>query len=329
MGGMHADGTGTGPKDTGSHRPLAGKVAVVAGATRGAGRGIAEMLGQAGATVYCTGRSSRSQGGRAGAGQEAGQAEGGPGPAFILSRRPETIEETASRVDARGGRGIPARVDHTVEAEVAAFFDRVRSEQGRLDVLVNDVWGGDELTEWGKPFWELAMEPGFLMQRRAVLSHILTARHGAPLLIQRPGGLLVEITDGDSPRYRGNLFYDLAKSSTIRLALAMGEELKPKGVAAVAVTPGFLRSEAMLEHFEVTEADWRKGAEKDPHFIASETPYYVGRAVAALAADPRVMEKTGGVYTSWGLAREYGFTDIDGSRPDWGKHFAEHVAGAG
>lgn len=296
---------------------LRGKVAVVAGATRGAGRGIACMLGQAGATVYCTGRSSRA----------AGPAKRGAGLGpFVLAGRPETIEETAERVEAWGGRGLPVRVDHTSEREVAALFDGVRREQGRLDILVNDVWGGDELTEWGKPFWELSMEKGLLMQSRAVHSHILTARYGAPLLIEVGSGLVVEITDGDSAGYRGNLFYDLAKASAIRLALGMAEELKPKGVTALALTPGFLRSEAMLEHFGVTEANWKEGAGKDPHFIASETPFFVGKAVAALAADPRVSRKAGGVYTSWGLAEEYGFDDMDGSRPDWGRHFAEHVA---
>lgn len=308
-------------------RKLTGKVAVVAGATRGAGRAIACCLGEAGATVYCTGRSSKSGSvpdagpHRAATGADPAP-EGGPGPAFILSRRRETIEETASLVEARGGRAIPVRVDHTVEDEVRALFDRVRREQGRLDILVNDVWGGDELTEWGKPFWELDLGKGLLMQQRAVHSHILAARLGVPLLLEGEAGLVVEITDGDSPRYRGNLFYDLAKASTIRLALAMAEELRPKGHAALAVTPGFLRSEAMLEHFGVTEANWREGGKTDPNFLHSESPYFVGRAVAALAGDPGVIAKSGGVYASWTLAKEYGFTDLDGSRPDWGAHFA-------
>lgn len=307
---------------------LNGKVALVAGATRGAGRAIAEMLGEAGATVYCTGRSSRTGRLEADPGT-ASDPVGGPGPAFVLAHRPETIEESAERVTSRGGKGIPVRVDHTREDEVVALCDRMGKEAGRLDILVNDVWGGDELSEWGKPFWEQDYAKGLLMQQRAVHSHILTARHAVPLMLATgPGGLVVEITDGDSPAYRGNLFYDLAKSSNIRLALAMGEELKPKGIAVVALTPGFLRSEAMLEHFGVTEADWRKGAEKDPHFLASESPYFVGRAVQALAKDPAVLSKSGKVLTSWNLAKEYGFTDIDGSRPDWGRHFAEHVANA-
>jgi NAD(P)-dependent dehydrogenase (short-subunit alcohol dehydrogenase family) len=297
-------------------KALAGKVTVVAGATRGAGRGIARMLGEAGATVYCTGRSSR-----AAAGGRSRAPGGGP---FALAGRPETIEETAEMVAAAGGEGVPVRVDHTVEAEVAALFARVREERGRLDVLVNDIWGGDELTEWGKPFWELDMGKGLLMQSRAVHAHVLTARHGAPLMVERRSGLIVETTDGDRPDYRGNLFYDLAKASAIRLALAMGEDLRGKGVTALALTPGFLRSEAMLEHFGVTEAGWRDGARKDPHFLASETPCFVGRAVAALAADPRVVDKNGGVFTSWGLSEEYGFTDIDGARPHWGRYMAEH-----
>lgn len=297
-------------------RPLEGKIALVAGATRGAGRGIARMLGEAGATVYCTGRSAR--------GVPPRPAEG-EGP-FDIARRPETIDETAELVTAAGGRGIAVRVDHSVEAEVQALFERVRAEQGRLDILVNDIWGGDVLTE-SKPFWELDVRRGLLMQERAVHTHIITARYGAPLLIEQRSGLIVEITDGDTPDYRGNLFYDLAKSSVIRLAFAMAEELRPYNVAALALTPGFLRSEAMLEHFGVTEANWRDGAAKDPHFIASETPAFVGRAVAALAADPNIMRKSGGVYSSWGLSDEYGFTDIDGERPHWGRHFAAHVAG--
>lgn len=297
-------------------QPLKGKIAVVAGATRGAGRGIACMLGEAGATVYCTGRSSRAS---------STQRRVGGAP-FALAGRPETIEETAEMVDAHGGVGIAARVDHTVEAEVAALFDRVRAEQGRLDVLVNDIWGGDELTEWGRPFWELTLEKGWRMLQLAVHTHIITARYGAPLLVAGGRGLVVEVTDGDTSAYRGNLFYDLSKSSVIRLAYAMAEELRPRDVATVAITPGFLRSEAMLEHFGVTEANWQDGAREDPHFIASETPFFVGRAVAALAADPAIMGRSGGVYSSWGLSEEYGFSDVDGRRPHWGRYYAEHVA---
>jgi NAD(P)-dependent dehydrogenase (short-subunit alcohol dehydrogenase family) len=296
--------------------PLKGKIAVVAGATRGAGRGIACMLGEAGATVYCTGRSTRATR----TAQQPSDAR------FALEGRPETIEETAELVDASGGIGIPVRVDHTVEAEVQGLFERVSAEQSQIDILVNDIWGGDALTEWDKPFWQLSIDKGLLMQQRAVHTHIITSRYAAPLMVARRQGLIVEITDGDTQAYRANLFYDLAKISAIRLAYAMAEELRPHAVAALAVTPGFLRSEAMLEHFGVTETNWQDGAQKDPHFIASETPFYVGRAIAALAADPNIAQKSGGVFTSWGLAEEYGFTDIDGRRPNWGKYFAEHVA---
>jgi NAD(P)-dependent dehydrogenase (short-subunit alcohol dehydrogenase family) len=279
---------------------LKNKIAVVAGATRGAGRGIACMLGEAGATVYCTGRSIR--------GHPAGQ-------------RPENIEETAEMVTAHGGSGIPVQVDHTVPEQVKALFERVRAEQNGLDILVNDVWGGDELTEFGKPFWELSLDQGFAMLRQAVNSHIITSHYAAPLLIQRGEGIILEITDGDSFTYRGNMFYDLVKTSVIRLAFAMARELRRHKIACLALTPGFLRSEAMLEHFGVTEANWQDGAAKDPNFIASETPFFVGRAVAALAADPNVFAKSGRVFSSWDLAASYGFKDIDGRAPHWGNHF--------
>lgn len=297
-------------------KPLQDKIAVVAGATRGAGRGIACMLGEAGATVYCTGRSTRAK--------PTTRQHGTESP-FGLAGRPETIEETAEMVTARGGTGIPVPVDHTIEEQVKALFEQVRAEQGRLDVLVNDIWGGDELSEWGKPFWELSIEKGLLMQQRGVHTHLITSRYGAPLMIERKQGLIVEITDGDNFSYRGNLFYDLAKLSVIRLAYAMAEELRPQYITALALTPGFLRSEAMLEHFGVTEANWQEGAKKDPHFIASETPFYVGRAVAALAADPNVASKSGQVFSSWNLAVEYGFRDVDGRQPHWGNYYAEHV----
>ena len=281
-------------------QPLRDKIAVVAGATRGAGRGIACMLGEAGATVYCTGRSTRSK--------PAGE-------------RPETIEETAEMVSARGGIGIAVQVDHTVESQVQHLFERIKTEQGGLEILVNDIWGGDALTEFGKPFWQLSLEKGLAMLQQAVHSHIITSRYGAPLLIERGRGLIVEITDGDSFTYRGNLFYDLVKTSVIRLAFGMARELRRRNVASVALTPGFLRSEVMLERFGVTEANWQEGAKKDENFIASETPFFVGRAVAALAADPDVFQKSGRVFSSWDLSVEYGFTDIDGNRPHWGHHF--------
>ncbi|MCZ0936304.1 MAG: SDR family oxidoreductase [Gemmatimonadetes bacterium] len=286
-------------------RPLKGRVAVVAGATRGAGRGIARMLGEAGATVYCTGRSVRGR-------------PATPG-------RPETLEETADLVTSEGGRGIAVRTDHTVEAEVERLFARVRAETGRLDVLVNDIWGGDALTEWGKPFWELSVAQGKQLLERAVHTHIITSRHGAPLMVDRNAGLIVEVTDGDTFGYRGNLFYDLAKNAVVRLAYAMAADLHPHGVTALAITPGFLRSEAVLDHFGVTEADWRDAIEKDEYFAESETPCYVGRAIAALAADPDVAAKSGGLFSSWTLAKEYGFTDLDGRRPDWGTFFLKKV----
>ena len=287
------------------NRPLAGCVAVVAGATRGAGRGIARMLGAAGATVFCTGRSVRGHPATAG--------------------RTETIEETAAMVTAEGGCGIAVRTDHTVESEVARLFKRVRDERGRLDLLVNDVWGGDELSEWGSPFWELSTAKGLEMLERAVHSHIITSRHGAPLMIERNAGLIVEVTDGDTLGYRGNLFYDLAKNAVIRLAYAMAADLHAHRVTALAITPGFLRSEAVLDRFGVTEASWSDGIETDPYFAESETPCFVGRAVAALAADPHVADKNGALLSSWRLAKEYGFTDLDGRRPDWGTFYARKV----
>ena len=279
-------------------RPLRDQVAIVAGATRGGGRGIARMLGAAGATVYCTGRSVR----------------GWP----ATPGRPETLEETAEMVTAEGGRGIAVRTDHTIESEVERLFARVREEAGRLDILVNDIWGGDALTEWGTPFWKLSTAKGMEMLERAVHTHIITSRHGVPLMVERDAGLIVEVTDGDTFGYRGNLFYDLAKNAVVRLAYAMAGDLHAHNVTALAVTPGFLRSEAVLDHFGVTEANWREAIDKDEYFAESETPCFVGRAVAALAADPNVASKAGGLFSSWGLAKEYGFTDIDGRRPDWG-----------
>ena len=287
-------------------QPLSDRVAVVAGASRGAGRGIAVELGAGGATVYVTGRSVRGR-----------RSE---------MNRPETIDETAKLVREAGGQGIAVRVDHTRPEDVRALFRRVAAERdGRLDVLVNDIWGGDPLTEWGTPFWEHSLVNGLRMQELAVTTHIITSWHAAPLMVARGSGLIVEVTDGESDRYRGSFFYDLAKASVIRLALSQAEDLRPHGVSAVAITPGFLRSEAVLEHFGVREDNWRDGVARDPHFAASETPRYIGRAVAALAADPAVASRSGRVLTSWDLAGEYGFTDVDGSRPDWGAHLREHV----
>ena len=278
-------------------KTLEKKVAVVAGATRGAGRGIARALGEARATVYCSGRSVRGQ-------------PATPG-------RDETIDETAELVTSAGGRGIAVRTDHTVEREVEALFSRVREEHGRLDVLVNDVWGGDAITEWGKTFWEVDVTQGFTLIERAVHTHIITSRHGVPLMLEGAGGLIVEITDGAFQGYRGQLFYDLSKTSVIRLAYAMAIELRDHPITALALTPGFLRSEAMLDHFGVSEDNWRDAIAKDPHFAQSETPWLVGRAIVALATDPDVHTRAGRAWSAWELSRHYGFTDIDGRQPHW------------
>jgi NAD(P)-dependent dehydrogenase (short-subunit alcohol dehydrogenase family) len=283
-------------------RPLTGRVAVVAGGTRGAGRGIAVELGRAGATVIVTGRTTRTT--------ESDMA------------RPETIEATAELVDAVGGVGVAIRVDHERPDEVEALADRIASEHARLDILVNDIWGGDRLTQWGTPFWQLDLAALDRLWQQAVRTHIITSQHLTPLMLKERSGLIVEITDGTGEHYRGSLGYDVVKTAVIRLAYAMASELRPHGIAALAVTPGFLRSEAMLEIFGVTAETWREGAKRDPHFAASETPHFVGRAVAALAADPHVVTKSGGAYTSWDLSDEYGFTDIDGRSPHWGRHIA-------
>ncbi|MCR9244671.1 MAG: SDR family oxidoreductase [bacterium] len=294
-------------------QPLGGRVALVAGATRGAGRGIACALGAAGATVYCTGRSSQS-------------APGGD------PQRPETIEETAELVTAAGGNGIAVRVDHTEEAAVAALFERVDSEHGRLDVLVNDIWGGDALTEWGKAFWEVDVRQGFELMQRAIHTHVITSRHGVPVMLaaiaanRQDGGLVVEVTDGAFQGYRGQLFYDLCKASVIRLAYAMAVELAQHPITALAVTPGFLRSEAVLDHFGVTAANWRDAIAKDPHFAASETPLLIGRVIAALAADPAVSRFAGRVLAGWDLAREYDVKDVDGRQPHWDEHLDGAIA---
>jgi NAD(P)-dependent dehydrogenase (short-subunit alcohol dehydrogenase family) len=297
-----------------SKRVLQGKITLVAGATRGAGRGIAIALGEAGATVYCTGRSSRKS-----------------RPA--TPSRPETIEETAELVTAAGGKGIAVRVDHTSPADVKKLVATIKRRHKGLDILVNDVWGGDAITEWGKPFWTVNLENGLGMLKQAIDSHIITAHFAVPLMLGRRGGIIFEITDGDAFYYRGNLFYDLVKISVIRLAFAMSRELRKRDIVSVALTPGFLRSERVLQHFGVTEANWKdvgnkknkdqnSGDQNDApsDFMASESPRYIGRAVVALASDPKVNEKTGRVFSSWALAREYGFTDLDGTQPHWGSY---------
>lgn len=279
-------------------QPLAGMVAVVAGATRGAGRGIARALGEAGATVYCTGRSVR----------------GNPSP----YKRPETIEETAEMIIAAGGTALALRVDHTVEAEVEALFQRVDREQGRLDVLVNSIAGEDPLMAQRCWFWKTNLTNAEAAFRQSLLSHIITAKHAVPYMIRRRRGLIVEVTENDVLSAGGNPVTQTVKLALKGLALNMAAELRPYGVAAVSITPGFLRSETMLEHFGVSENNWREGGKKDKNFLESESPLFVGRGVAALAADPAILERSGQLFSSWELAREYRFTDADGRRPDWG-----------
>ncbi|MFB7935351.1 SDR family oxidoreductase [Streptomyces sp. NPDC056039] len=287
--------------------PLKDKVALVAGATRGAGRGMAVELGAAGATVYVTGRSTRTR-----------RSE---------YDRPETIEDTADLVTEAGGQGIAVPADHLDPAQVRTLVERIDAEQGRLDVLVNDIWGGEKLFEWDSPLWEHDLDNGLRLLRLAVETHAITSHHALPLLLRNPGGLVVEVTDGtadyNGDNYRVNFFYDLAKASVLRMAFALGHELGPRGATAVALTPGWLRSELMLETFGVAEENWRDALERVPHFAISETPRYVGRAVAALAADPDVSRFNGQSLSSGGLAQVYGFTDLDGSRPDAWRYLVE------
>lgn len=296
---------------------LKGRIALVAGATRGVGRGTALALGEAGATVYCTGRSTRAKPTKKSPVRRL--------PSEYYLGRPETIEETAELVTARGGKGIAVVVDHLEAGQVESLIARIRKEQGKLQVLVNDISESAQ-HEFGKTFWQIDLEKGFAMFRNGIHTHILTSHFAAPLLIEtaRAGtapGLIVEIGDGDSYTYRGNLVFDMIKTTVIRLAFAMARELRRKNVAAIALTPGFLRSEVMLEHFGVTETNWRDAIKKDPNYAESETPLYAGRAIACLAADPNVMKKSGRVFSSWSLSDEYPFCDADGRRPHFGRHF--------
>ena len=284
---------------------LAGKVALVAGGTRGAGRGIAVQLGAAGATVYVTGRTSGSE-----------RSE---------MNRPETIEETAALVDEAGGRGIAVQVDHLVPEQVRSLVARIEGEQGALHVLVNDIWGAT--IEWDKSVWESSLEIGLHTLRLAVDTHAITSHFAIPLLIRTPGGLVVEVTDGtdeyNATNYRVSFFYDLAKASVNRMAFALAHELGPHGATAVSLTPGWLRSEEMLEVFGVTESNWRDATARVPHFAISESPAFVGRAVAALASDPDVSRWNGQSLSSGQLAKVYGFTDLDGSQPDAWRYLPE------
>jgi len=287
-------------------RSLSGKVALVAGGTRGAGRGIAVELGAAGATVYVTGRSTRAQ-----------RSE---------MDRPETIEETAELVDAAGGRGIAVRVDHLVPDEVRELVARIEREQDALHVLVNDVWGATTM-EWNKTVWESNLEIGLRTLRLGVDTHAITSHFALPLLIRKPGGLVVEVNDGtneyNAQNYRVSFFYDLAKAAVGRMAFALAHELGPRGATAVSLTPGWLRSEALLDAYGVTEATWREATKRQPHFAISESPSFVGRAVVALASDPHVARWNGRSLSSGELAKVYGFTDLDGSRPDCWRYVVE------
>ncbi|MFI0789612.1 SDR family oxidoreductase [Streptomyces lydicus] len=307
---------------------LAGRVALVAGATRGAGRAMAIELGRAGALVYVTGRTTRER-------------------VSEVGRPTETIEQTAELVTAAGeaarraankggegprdgGTGIAVPTDHLDPAQVKALIERIDREQGRLDVLVNSVWGGDRLIEFDTRLWDLDLDNALRMFRLGIDSHIITSHFALPLLIRRPGGLVVEVTDGTAAfnrRYRGSLCFDLTKNAPHRIAFGLAAELTEHGGTAVSLTPGFLRSEEMLDHFGVTEETWREAVAQEPHFAIAESPALIGRAVRALAADPERARWTGQSLSSGGLAKEYGFTDTDGSRPDCFGYFEDVVFG--
>lgn len=294
---------------------LSGKVALVAGATRGAGRAIAVELARAGAYVYATGRSSRQT-----------------GPSEI--ERPETIDQTGEMMRAAGGAGVAIRVDHLEADEVAALVARIESEQGKLDILVNDIFGGDRYMQWDRKLWEHDLAGGLRMLRMGIDTHLVTASKTIPLMLAgiasgaSPYGLVVEMTDGTS-EYNANyrkgvgFYYDLVKAAVERITIGLTAELAGTALTAVAVTPGWLRSEAMLEHYGVTEPTWRDAIGKEPHFCISESPSFVGRGIAALAGDRGLARYAGRVLTSYDLAKTYGVTDIDGSQPDCWRHVVE------
>ncbi|ADD42701.1 SDR family oxidoreductase [Stackebrandtia nassauensis] len=287
-------------------KPLAGKVALVAGATRGSGRAFAVELARAGAIVYATGRSS-----------DAKRSE---------MDRPETIEGTAAKIAEAGGTGFGVVCDHLDREQVRDLVARIESEQGRLDILVNDIWGGDHLTKWDAKLWEYDLDNGFRMMRLAIDTHIITSYYALPLLIKNPGGLVFEVTDGNTEfnaQYRDDFFYDLAKVTPMRMAFALSKELEPHGGTALALSPGWLRSEAMLDHFGVTEETWRDATKNEPHFCMSETPTYVARCLVAVASDPERHRWNGKSVASWDLAPEYGVKDADGSQPVFGPYYRD------
>ncbi|UOQ46361.1 SDR family oxidoreductase [Halobacillus salinarum] len=285
---------------------LTNQTAIVAGATRGAGRAMAIKLGEAGATVYVTGRTTREERSPMG--------------------RKETIEETAELVNKAGGKGIAVQVDHTDKDQVKRLITKVSEEQnGQLDILVNDIWGGDPLTEWGKDVADHELEKGLQLLKQAVQAHILTSHYALPLMKQNNAGLIVEITDGVDYEYRGNFYYSLAKVSNIHMAKAMSEDLKAYNITSIALTPGFIRSEYMLDLFGVTEENWQEGAKVEKHFIASETPFYIGEALKQLALDKDVQRFNGRTLSTWELSEIYGFKDADGRQPHWGNYYKNHV----
>ncbi|MFD9225271.1 SDR family oxidoreductase [Streptomyces sp. NPDC060064] len=293
-------------------KPLAGKIALVAGATRGAGRAIAVRLGAAGATVYVTGRTTRAQ-------------------VSEVGRATETIEETAELVTAAGGEAIAVPTDHLEPEQVRALVGRIERDHSRLDILVNDIWGGNHLLDFNTKMWDVDLDRGLRMLELGAKSHIITSSIALPLLVREPGGLVIEVTDGTAETNKGfreNFYYDLAKNAPIRMAFILGEELKSVGCTAVAVTPGFIRSEEMLDIFGLTEVTWRDGIEKQPHWALSESPVYLGRGVAALASDPERARWNGQSLSSGALAKEYGVTDTDGSRPDVWAFMLQETAGA-